>query len=240
MPCIAAALVSAFGCRPAQAPSTEPQQPSSPAPTVDPGGPRNPSDFGPPSRWSIDGTTIADDPSLPLELDRALRDHGRTREEVQDHIVVDLNDDGRLDAVVSLPTTAVAGTYDFLVLITAGDSVRVHALAQLVSDQAIFTVAVVPLVDGPTLIAVSPRLGSCDRGPSWAFLRPTADLLEAVGRIAIEPYDCSVAKAEITFVRGEDGRVEAIEQRHGGVVTRHRWDEALGSFAVADPASASD
>jgi hypothetical protein len=59
------------------------------------------------------------------------------------------------------------------------------------------------------------------------------DLLEAVGRIAVEPYDCSVAKAEIVFVRGEDGRVSAVEQRHGEALTQYRWDAALGSFVAS-------
>jgi hypothetical protein len=228
-------LVVSIGCRPAQTSPVAPDEPA-PTPTVDPGGPRNSGDFGPPKRWAIDGSTIADDTALPVEIDRALRDHGRLREDVQDHIVVDVNDDGRLDAVVSLPAPAIAGAYDFLVLLSAGDDVRVHTLADLM-DEAIFTVAVVPLADGPTLIAASPRLGSCDRGPSWTFLRPTGELLEAVGRIAVEPYDCAVAKAEIVFVRGDDGRVSTVEQRQGDAVTRYRWDAALGSFVEAAPAS---
>jgi hypothetical protein len=233
--CSAAVLVATLGCRP-EPPSVPVDErvddPASTAPAVDPGGPRSAGEFGPPPRWAIDGSTIAEDASLPLELDRALREHGRTRDEVQDHIVVDLNDDARLDAVVSLPAPAVAGAYDFLVLLSSGEAVRVHSLGPLV-DEAIFSVAVVPLVDGPTLIAAAPRLGSCERGPAWTFLRPTGDLLEAVGRIAVEPYDCSVAKAEIAFVRDDDGMVSAVEQRHGEVVTRYQWDAALGSFAPA-------
>jgi hypothetical protein len=231
--CVAGLFIALLACRP---PDPEPRTVEPEQPTTDPTAtPRNPGDFGPPSRWAIDGGTMAGDSSLPLELDRALREHGRMREDVQDHIVVDLNDDGRLDAVVSLPAPAISGAYDFLVLLSDGDVIRVHTLAELV-EGAIFTVAVLPLVDGPTLLAAGPRLGSCERGPSWVFLRPTGDLLEGVGRIAVEPYDCAVAEAEIVFVRGDDGRVSAIEQRHGEVVTRYRWDAALGSFAVAgDP-----
>jgi hypothetical protein len=232
--CVAGLFMALLACRPPDlTPRTiEPEQPSDGS-TAERGAPRNPEDFGPPPRWVIDGGTIAGDSALPLELDRALREHGRMREDVQDHIVVDLNDDGRLDAVVGLPAPAISGAYDFLVLLSDNDAVRVHVLAELV-DEAIFTVAVVPLVDGPTLIAVGPRLGSCERGPSWVFLLPTGALLEQVGRLAVEPYDCAVAKAEIVFLRGEDGRVSAVEQRHGELVTHYRWDAALGSFAVID------
>ena len=234
-PCVIGVFLTLLACRPDSQTSSEPQpekKRKSPELTPEEGGPRNAEEFGPPPRWQIDGSTIARDSALPLELDRALRAHGRLREDVQDHIVVDLNDDGRLDAVVSLPTPAVAGSYDFLVLLSVGDDVRVHALAELV-DEAIFSVAVVPLVDGPTFVAAGPRLGSCDRGPSWSFLRPTGDLLESVGRIAVEPYDCAVAKAEIVFVRNEDGRVSAIEQRQGDAVRQWRWDATLGSFAAS-------
>lgn len=235
--CVAGLFIALLGCRPSapEPGSVEPEQPQR-DPAAERGAPRNPGDFGPPARWVIDGSTIAEDSALPLELDRALREHGRVREDVQDHIVVDLNDDGRLDAVVGLPAPAIAGAYDFLVLLSDGDAVRVHVLAELV-DGAIFTVAVVPLVDGPTLLAVAPRLGSCERGPSWAFLRPTGDLLEGVGTIVVEPFDCAVSKADIVFVRREDGRVSAIELQHGKRVTRYRWDAGLGSFAVIDAAA---
>jgi hypothetical protein len=233
--CVAGLFAALLGCRPA-APEpgsvVEPEQAQS-DPTAERGAPRNADEFGPPARWVIDGSTLADDSALPLELDRALREHGRLREDVQDHIVVDLNDDGRLDAVVGLPAPAITGAYDFLVLLTDGDAVRVHVLAELV-EGAIFTVAVVPLVDGPTLIAAAPGLGSCERGPSWAFLRPTGDLLEAVGRIAVEPFDCAVSKAEIVFLRRNDGRVTEVEQRHGKRATRYRWDAGLGSFAQVE------
>jgi hypothetical protein len=230
---VAGLFVALLGCRPpAPEPGTVEPEPPQRDPAVERGAPRNPEDFGQPLRWVIDGSTIAEDSALPLELDRALREHGRLREDVQDHVVVDLNDDGRLDAIVSLPALEITGAYDFLVLLSDGEAVRVHALEQLV-DGAIFTVAVVPLVDGPTLIAAAPRLGSCERGPAWGFLRPTGVLLEGVGRIAVEPFDCAVSKAEIVFVRREDGRVSAVEQRHGQQLTRYRWDPALGSFAVA-------
>jgi hypothetical protein len=231
---VAGPFVALLGCRPAtpEPGSVEPEPPPS-DPAAERGAPRNADDFGPPARWVIDGSTLAEDSALPLELDRALREHGRLREDVQDHIVVDLNDDGRLDAVVGLPAPAITGAYDFLVLLSDGDSVRVHVLAELV-DGAIFTVAVVPLVDGPTLIAAAPRLGSCERGPAWAFLRPTGNLLEGVGRIAVEPFDCAAAKAEIVFSRREDGRVAEVLQRHGQQATRYRWDPGLGSFAVIE------
>ncbi|PRQ05816.1 hypothetical protein ENSA5_01360 [Enhygromyxa salina] len=189
----------------------------------------NPAELGAPTRWEIDGTTIAEDPSLPLALDRALRDHGRRADEVQDHVVVDLNDDARLDAVLLLPAPAVAGAYDLLVLLSDGESIRVHEISELV-DGASFAAAVVPIVDGPTLIAVGPRLGSCERGPEWSFLRPTGALLEGVGRIAVEPYDCAEAEASIEFLRDENGRVSAVELRHGQAVTRHVWDASVGSF----------
>jgi hypothetical protein len=233
-PCVAGLFVALLACRPPQPqPSTvKPDEPSS-DPANEHGAPRSAGEFGPPPRWVIDGGTVAEDSALPIELDRALREHGRLREDVQDHIVFDLNEDGRLDAVVGLPAPAISGAYDYLVLLSDGESVRVHVLAELV-DEAIFAVAVLPLVDGPTLIAAGPRLGSCDHGPSWVFLRPTGALLEGVGRLAVEPYDCAVATAEIVFVRGEDGRVSAIEQRHDEAMTRYRWDAALGSFAVID------
>lgn len=115
-------------------------------------------------RWVIDGTTLAADPSLPTALDRALREHGRASEEVQDRILHDLNGDGQLDAVVLLPAAAVAGAYDHLVLLSEGDSIRVHAINELVPG-ANFSAAVVPLIDGPTLVAVAPRIGGCERGP---------------------------------------------------------------------------
>lgn len=235
-PCVAGVFVALLGCRPAEpaTSSVAPDQPTTDQ-TTDPATeqvtPRNPEEFGPPPRWEIDGTTIAVDPSLPLELDRALREHGRLREDVQDHIVVDINDDGRLDAVVSLPAPAIAGAYDFLVLLTDGDSVRVYTVEQLVKE-APFTVAVVPLVDGPTLIAASPRLGACERGPGWTFLRPTGGLLEIAGALVIAPYDCKKAKiAEIVFVRGEDGRVSTVELRHDDTLMRYQWDTAKDSLA---------
>jgi hypothetical protein len=234
--CATAVFVALLACRP-PTPDPAPVEPSEPQPdpSAERGAPRNAADFGPPPRWVIDGSSLAQDSALPVELDRALREHGRAREDVQDHIVVDLNEDGRLDAVVVLPAPAISGAYDFLVLLSDGETVRVHVLGKL-GDGSIFSVAVLPLVDGPTLIAAAPRLGSCERGPVWTFLRPTGALLESVGRIAVEPYDCAQASAEIAFVRGEDGRVSAIEQRHGEVVTRYRWDPALGSFAVLEDA----
>lgn len=190
----------------------------------------DPAGFGAPPRWQIDGTTVAEDPSLPLDLDRALRDHGRRADEVQDHVIVDLNGDGELDAVLLLPAPAVAGAYDQLVLLSDGGAIRVHELAKLV-DVPSFSVAVVPLVDGPTLIAVAPRIGGCERGPSWAFLRPTGAMLERVGSVSVEPYDCAVAEASIEFIRDASGAVSAIERRHGEVLTRYVWDPSVGSFA---------
>ncbi|KIG12889.1 hypothetical protein DB30_00910 [Enhygromyxa salina] len=189
----------------------------------------DPGNFGVPARWQIDGTTVAEDPSLPLELARALRDHGRRADEVQDHVIVDLNGDAELDAVLLLPAPAVAGAYDHLVLLSEGGSIRVHDLGELV-DIPGFAVAVVPLVDGPTLVAVAPRIGSCERGPSWSFLRPTGAMLEGVGTIGVEPYDCAVADASLEFVRAAGGQVSAVELRHGEVLTRYVWDRSVGSF----------
>lgn len=186
---------------------------------------------GPPTRWVIDGTTLAANPRLPLALDRALRGFGRASEEVQDHILYDLNGDAQLDAVVLLPAPAVAGAYDHLVLLSDGDAFEVHAIAELVAG-ASFSAIVVPLVDGPTLIGVAPRIGGCERGPEWTFLRPTGGLLETVGSVRIEDYDCSVAEASIDFERRDDGTVSAVIVRHGDALTRYRWDPALGSFAV--------
>lgn len=191
---------------------------------------------GPPARWLIDGTSLAADPRLPAPLDRALRGHGRASEEVQDHIVFDLNGDGELDAVVLLPAPTVAGAYDHLVLLSAGESIRVHAVAELVGGPS-FSVAVLPLVDGPTLVAVAPRLGGCARGPKWTFLRPTGDTLEQVGSVGVDDYDCAVAEAAVEFVREADGQVSAVELHHGEAVTRYRWDSSVGSFAAMEPAA---
>lgn len=188
---------------------------------------------GPPSRWVIDGTTLAADPRLPPGLDRALREHGRASEEVQDHILFDLNGDGELDAVVLLPAPTVAGAYDHLVLLSAGESIRVHTITELVAG-ASFSAAVVPLVDGPTLVAVAPRLGGCERGPEWTFLRPTGDTLELVGSVRVDDYDCAVADASVALVREADGQVSAVELRHGGRVTLYQWDSSVGSFAVVE------
>lgn len=184
-------------------------------------------------RWVIDGTTLAADPSLPIPLDRALREHGRASEEVQDRILHDLNGDGQLDAVVLLPAPTVAGAYDHLVLLSDGTSVRVLAINELVPG-ASFSAAVVPLVDGPTLVAVAPRLGGCERGPEWTFLRPTGALLEPVGSVRVEDYDCAVADASVDFERGADGRVSAVVVRHGEAVKRYRWDGTVGSFVAGD------
>jgi hypothetical protein len=186
---------------------------------------------GPPPRWVIDGTTLADDPSLPLALDRALRDFGRASEDVQDHILADLNGDARLDAVVLLPAPAVVGAYDHLVLLSEGERAKVHVIAEMVPG-ASFSAAVVPLVDGPTLVGVAPRIGGCERGPEWTFLRPTGAMLESVGSVRVEDYDCAVAEASIEFDRAQDGRVAAVIVRHGDAITRYRWDAALGSFAA--------
>jgi hypothetical protein len=187
---------------------------------------------GPPPRWEIDGTTIAADVRLPRALARALREHGRANEEVQDHILSDLNGDGILDAVLLLPAPAVAGAYDHLVLLSDGGEIRVHALAELVTG-ASFSVAVVPLVDGLTLVAVAPRLGGCERGPQWSFLRPTGGMLEPVGSVGVEDYDCAEAEASVEFERERDGRVTAVVVRHGPSTTRHRWDPSVGSFTRA-------
>lgn len=186
-----------------------------------------------PARWEIDGTTVAAAPALPPVLARALREHGRDPVEVQDHIIVDINDDAQLDALVLLPAASVAGAFDHLVMLSHGESVQIHELAGLV-DGAVFAVAVIPLVDGPTLVAAGPRMGSCERGPIWWFLRPTGSLLEDVGSIAVEPHDCAEAVAEIVFEREEDGRVSGVAVRHGDAVVRHVWDASLGSFRVAE------
>lgn len=223
--------VLALGC--AGAPGrTDQASAAAPASSDAAAAPREP-DAGPtPARWQIDGTSVAAAVALPQTLARALREHGREVEEVQDHLIADVNGDGALDAVVLLPAPAVAGAYDYLALLSSGESIRVHELAALV-DGAIFAVALVPLVDGPTLIAAGPRLGSCERGPSWTFLRPTGDLLEAVGRLAVEPYDCAAAEASFEFLRGADGRVEAVELRHGEARTRYEWDATLGNWRRA-------
>lgn len=206
-------------------PSEQPEA-SDPAPLSDP--------VGQSSRWLIDGTTLAADPRLPLHLDRALREHGRASEEVQDYILHDLNGDGELDAVALLPAPAVAGVYDILVLLSIGKQISVHSTAELLAG-ATFSAAIVPLLDGPTLVAVAPRLGGCERGPEWSFLRPTGDLLELVGSIRVEDYDCAVAEASVEFVRTAEGQVSAVELHHGDRVTRYRWDSSVGSFAVTDP-----
>lgn len=225
------ALLGSLGCRGAQAgdASVEPMAgvavEDQPLDAV-----VDPADFGAPPRWQIDGTTVAEDPSLPLALDRTLREFGRRADEVQDHVIVDLNGDGELDAVLLLPAPAVAGAYDHLVLLSDGADLRVHELAPLV-DVPGFAVAVVPLVDGPILIGVAPRIGGCERGPSWSFLRPTGAMLERVGSVSVEPYDCAVAEASIVFVRGARGEVSALELRHGDVITRYVWDPSVGSFA---------
>jgi hypothetical protein len=182
-------------------------------------------------RWLIDGTTLATDPSLPLPLDRALRDFGRASVEVQDRILHDLNGDGQLDAVLLLPAPAVAGAYDHLVMLSDGESIRVHAIAELVPG-SIFSAAVIPILDGPTLVAVAPRLGGCERGPEWTFLRPTGGLLEPVGSVRVENYDCAVADASVEFERDAEGRVTAVVVRHGESVRRHRWDGSVGSFVA--------
>lgn len=188
---------------------------------------------GQPPRWVIDGTSLAADPSLPSALDRALREHGRASDEVQDRILYDLNGDKQLDAVVLLPAPTVAGAYDHLVLLSEGDSVRVHAINELVPG-ASFSAAVIPIVDGPVLVAVAPRLGGCERGPEWTFLRPTGGLLEPVGSVRVEDYDCAVADASVGFERGDDGHVLAVVVRHGDAVERYRWDGSVGSFVVAE------
>lgn len=228
-----ALLLGASGCRSSE---TRPQL-AEPEPEPEPEAEAEPvespkvGEQGP--RWSIDGTTLAADPSLPAPLDRALREHGRASEEVQDRILHDLNGDGRLDAVVLLPAPSVAGSYDHLVLLSEGDSVRVHAVGELVSG-ALFSAAVIPLVDGPTLVAVAPRLGGCERGPEWTFLRPTGSLLEPVGSVRVDDYDCTVADASVDFERGEDGRVSAVVVRHGDSVKLYRWDGSVGSFVPSD------
>ncbi len=188
--------------------------------------------LGPPPRWVIDGTTLAADPSLPLALDRALREFGRAGEEVQDHILFDLNGDARLDAVVLLPAPNIAGAYDQLVLLSDGEAIRVHDVATLIPG-ASFAATVVPLVDGPTLVGLGPRLGGCERGPEWTFLRPTGALLEPVGSVRVDDYDCAVAEASVEFERDADAGVTAIVVRHGEAITRYVWDSALGSFTVA-------
>jgi hypothetical protein len=186
-----------------------------------------------PARWVIDGTTLASDPSLPLPLDRALRAHGRASEEVQDRIIHDLNGDGQLDAVVLLPAPALAGADDYLVLLSEGEAIRVHAIAELVPG-ASFSAAVLPIVDGPTLVGVAPRIGGCERGPEWTFLRPTGALLEPVGSVRVEDYDCAVADASVEFERASDGQVSAVVVRHGDGVKRYRWDASVGSFVVVE------
>jgi hypothetical protein len=229
---LVAALALAFaGCRTDAGP--EPRAPmTTDAEPVESAPPR-PDPEGPPPRWAIDGTTVAADPRLPLALERALREHGRLADEVQDHILVDLNDDGRLDAVLLLPTAAVAGAYDLLVLLSVGESIRVHPTAELIPG-ASFAAAVLPLVDGPTLVAVAPRLGGCERGPQWSFLRVTGDLLEPVGSVRVDDYDCATVEASIEFVRAADGSVSAVELRRGEALTVYRWDGGVGSFAVAE------
>jgi hypothetical protein len=189
---------------------------------------------GPPPRWLIDGTTLAANPALPPALDRALREAGRVSDEVQDHIVVDLNGDGVLDAVALLPAPTVAGAYDHLVLLSDGNSVRIHVIADLVGG-ASFSATVVPMIDGPTLVGVAPRIGGCERGPEWTFLRATGGILEAVGSVRIDDYDCATAEASIEFERDAEGRVAEIVARHGELVTRYGWDAVNGSFAVISP-----
>jgi hypothetical protein len=188
---------------------------------------------GAPPRWVIDGTTMAADPRLPRALARALREHGRANEEVQDHILSDLNGDGILDAVLLLPAPAVSGAYDHLVLVSDGNEVRVHTLAALVPG-ASFSVAVVPLVDGPTLVAVAPRLGGCERGPQWSFVRATGGMLESVGSVRVDDYDCAEFEheASVEFEREADGRVTAVVVRRGPTTTRHHWDPSVGSFVA--------
>lgn len=195
-------------------------------------------DFGPPERWTIDGTTLAETPSLPPALAEALRAAGRSPELIQDRVVYELNGDGRLDAVVLTPVAGVAGSYELLIVLSAGEEVQVHDATEFV-DEPMFAISVVPLVDGPTLVALAPRIGPCDRGPSWTFLRPTGALLERVARIAVDDYDCAEAEAEIELLRRADGRVEGVELRHGERVELHRWDGSLGSFTTA-PAGGDD
>lgn len=227
---LALGSVSLAGCRRDAVPDPVADAPA-PAPVDEPDLVGDPE--GPPPRWVIDGTTLAADPRLPVDLDRALREHGRASEEVQDHILVDLNGDLVLDAVVLLPAPAVAGAYDHLVLLSDKQAIRVHALAELVPG-ASFSVAVVPLVDGPTLIAVAPRIGGCERGPEWSFLRVTNDLLEPVGAVRIDDYDCGEGEASIELEREPDGRVSAVVVQRSSGVVRHRWDASVGSFVVAD------
>ena len=228
---VLALSVAPLGCRRAASGEVGVTPEPAPAGEAPADQPLGPAGFGVPPRWQIDGTTVAEDPSLPLALDRALRDHGRRADEVQDHIIVDLNGDGELDAVLLLPAPAVAGAYDHLVLLSDGGAIRVHELAKLV-DVPGFAAAVVPLVDGPTLVAVAPRIGSCERGPSWSFLRPTGAMLERVGTINVESYDCAEAEASFEFIREPSGDVRAVELRHGDVLTRYLWDPSVGSFTA--------
>ncbi|PRQ07169.1 hypothetical protein ENSA7_31840 [Enhygromyxa salina] len=224
-------LLGPLGCRRAQSNDASARPPAASSPATPTGSAQpDPSELGEPARWSIDGTTVAEDPSLPLTLDRALRDHGRRGDQVQDHVIADLNGDGELDAALLLPAIAVAGAYDHLILLSDSGAIRVHDVAELV-DVPPFAITIVTLVDGPTLIAVAARIGGCERGPGFSFLRPTGAMLEHVGSIRVEPYDCAAAEASVEFVRAASGQVSAVELRHGDALTRYVWDRSVGSFA---------
>lgn len=196
-----------------------------------------------PPRWTINGGTVADQPALPEPLAARLRAAGYEAAAVQDHILVDLNGDGRRDAVVLLVSLDAPGGFEAVALLSEGEAVELRSIAEIIAHNEagsaagswpIYALSVVPLVDGPTLIAAAPRPGSCERGPIWSFIRVTGTLLEPVGRLAIEPYDCAAAVGEIEFERGPAGEVTSVVVRHGDARREHSWDAVNGSFVIRE------
>ena len=224
------------GCRP----RSEPERPL--PKRIEPSAIAEPEHPAIPLRWTIDGSTIADEPALPSALERALRAGGREPSAVQDHVIVDLNGDGRRDALVLLIAVEAAGGFEALVLLSEGERIELRSLAEFVAanegeagDWPIYALSVLPMREGPTLIAAAPRPGPCEQGPLWSFVRVSGTLLEPAGRVAIEPYDCARDhdEAAIEMQRDEQGRVGALELRHRGVQTRLTWDAAIGGFAAS-------
>lgn len=173
---------------------------------------------GPSARQAIDGTTLAADLIVPAHLAEALRAIAVEPVTLQDLLRFDLNGDGRLDLLALRP-----GAVDFeqFVVLSDGDGAVAHVLE---AADAGFGLAIVQLVDGPTLVAATPRGEGCG---TRLFL-VTAAALDPAGTLGAD--GCRRA----TIERDDDGRVRGFVVETAAGEQRWRWNEGLAALELTD------
>jgi len=125
------------------------------------------------------------------------------------------------------------GAFELAIVLSDRDAAALHR-DRAWSDLPLFAVEIWPMLDGPTVLALSPSLAHCGPGRSTALLVITGVMIEPAGQLPGGPAGCADGPV-IEALRDAEGRVIEVVARDGAGVTRLGWDRALGVLTPIDP-----